>query len=62
MAGGGQGGGWRVAEVILLIYDFSTFSNCEDYRLYAQRRRGRGEGMGSEGGIRRGVGEVVTLF
>lgn len=41
VAGGGQGGGWRVAEVILLIYGFSTFSSCEDYRVYTQHRRGR---------------------
>lgn len=47
----------RIAEVVLLIYDFSTFSNCGDCRVYARQERGRegGEGMGSEGGMRRDV-------
>ena len=65
MAGGGQGRGGggeramacgRIEEVILLIYDFLTFSNCGDGRVYARHGRGRGDmGMGSEGGMRRGA-------
>lgn len=47
----------RIAEVVLLIYDFSTFSNCGDCRVHARQGRGRegGERMGSEGGMRRDV-------
>lgn len=67
VAGGGQGGGWRVAEVILLIYGFSTFSSCEDHRVYAQHRRGRRGRRGRDGKRRRDMagcwsGEVVTLL
>lgn len=44
--GGGVMACGRIAEVVLLIYDFSTFSNHVDCRGYAQRgrwKRGRGE-------------------
>ncbi len=30
----------RIAEVVLLIYDFSTFSNCGDCRVYARQGAG----------------------
>lgn len=43
----------RIAEVVLLIYDFSTFSNCVGCRGYA--RQGGGGKMGSEGGLQRGI-------
>lgn len=46
--GGGTGGGWRVAEVVLLIYDFLTFPNREGFRVYAEQRRG------ARGGLRDG--------
>lgn len=42
--GGGTGGGWRVAEVVLLIYDFLTFPNWEGFRVYAEQRRGAAGG------------------
>lgn len=50
MAGDGgrrTGGGWRVAEVVLLIYDFLTFPNWEGFRVYVEQRRGGGvQGIG----------------
>lgn len=50
MAGQEQRGGGRamacgrIAEVVLLIYDFSTFSNCADCGVCALQWRGRGGG------------------
>lgn len=48
--GGVRGVGWRVAEVVLLIYDFLTFPNREGFRVYAEQRRRGAKGWEVEEG------------
>lgn len=54
----------RIAEVVLLIYDFSTFSNCGHCRVHARQEGGRGWEVkeGCDGALKWRGGHALLIY